>query len=228
MKRNLPLTITFVCGIFMIASFYFSKGTVVTQLAGKFQEWGIILGAFAVVLGAGNIIRVSWHKARKNEDRTFKVVLLVCLFGTMLLGFLFGVQKEITPSWLNGDMGKGAPPGEEHYNPFFWVYNNVQLPLGATMFSLLVFFIASAAYRAFRMRSVEAALLLAAGVLVMLGQVPDGIPVVGPYLSDLKDWIMDVPNVAAQRAILMGAAMGVAGMSLRIILGIERSYLGGD
>jgi len=39
---------------------------------------------------------------------------------------------------------------------------------------------------------------------------------------------MEFPNSAAQRAILISAALGIIGSSLRIILGIERSYLGGD
>jgi hypothetical protein len=47
-------------------------------------------------------------------------------------------------------------------------------------------------------------------------------------LPELTDFIMQYPNTAAQRAILISAALGVVGASLRIILGIERSYLGGE
>lgn len=218
MRRTVPLVITFVCGVFAIASFFFNPDTAPQYIAGKLKDWGIILGAFAVILGAGNIIRVSWHKAKRNEDRFFKITLLVSLFLMMAIGMFFGVGESIRGTWINGSWHEGE------LNPFYWAYHNIQVPLGATMFSLLVFYITSAAYRAFRMRSVEASLLLIAGVIVMLGQVPTGIP----YLEQLKDWIMNVPNVAAKRAVLMGAAMGIAAMSLRVILGIERSYLGGD
>jgi len=43
----------------------------------------------------------------------------------------------------------------------------------------------------------------------------------------VQDWIMNVPQNAAKRAVLMGAALGVMATGLRVILGIERSYLGG-
>jgi hypothetical protein len=43
----------------------------------------------------------------------------------------------------------------------------------------------------------------------------------------IKDWIMSVPNMAAKRAILMGAALGAISTGIRVILGIERAHLGG-
>lgn len=219
MRRTVPLVITFLAGTFMIISFFAPDKTFLADAATRVKDWGLILAAFAVVLGTGNIIRISIHKVKRGEDRVYKVILLVCLFVTMGLGMFFGIEKGIQRSWLNGGWLEGE------YNPFYWIYFNLQLPLGATMFSLLVFYITSAAYRAFRVRSLEAGILLATAVLVMLGQVPIG-SLLG--LDEVMAWIMSVPNVAAKRAIFMGAAMGITAMSLRVILGIERSYLGGD
>ncbi len=219
MRRTVPLAITFVAGVAMIVSFFVNKGTPLSEASSKVKEWGIIIAGFAVVLGTGNILRVSLHKARRGEDRPYKIVLLVCLFVTMFLGLFFGIDAKIRPTWLNSGMFEGE------YNPFYWIYFNVQLPLGATMFSLLVFYITSAAYRAFRVRSLEAGILLTTAVIVMLGQIPIASAI---GADKVMAWIMSVPNVAAKRAIFMGAAMGIASMSLKIILGIERSYLGGE
>jgi hypothetical protein len=114
--------------------------------------------------------------------------------------------------------------------------------MSATMFSLLAFFIASAAFRAFRIRTVEAGLLAIAALIVMLGRVPLGdllsdwllqlkwLPGVPHtlHLSSIQEWIMNVPQNSAKRAILIGAALGVMATGLRVILGIERAYLSGE
>jgi hypothetical protein len=42
-------------------------------------------------------------------------------------------------------------------------------------------------------------------------------------LGKLTEWIMDVPNGAAQSGIIIGAALGAASMAIRVILGIERA-----
>ena len=88
------------------------------------------------------------------------------------------------------------------------------------MFALLAFYVASAAYRAFRIRSLESALMMLAAILVMLGQIPFGL-----WISDdlplVRLWLLEVPNSAAFRAIAIGS--GVAGliMAFRMWLSLE-------
>lgn len=95
------------------------------------------------------------------------------------------------------------------------------------MYALLVFYIASAAFRAFRARNIEATLMLSAAILVMIGRVPIGMAVSNMF-PKLANWIMCVPNSAGQRGIIIGATIGVIAVGLKTILGIERSYLRGE
>jgi hypothetical protein len=98
-------------------------------------------------------------------------------------------------------------------------------PLQSTMFSLLAFYVASASYRAFRVKNVEASLLLIGALAIMFGRIPLGGMIL-PFAPDLAEWIMQFPNTAAQRGIIIGAALGAASMSIRVLVGIERPYLG--
>lgn len=108
-----------------------------------------------------------------------------------------------------------------------WIYDYVFAPCNSTMFALLAFFVASAAFRAFRARNVEAALLLGSAIIVLLAQAPIGrwLTTALPHLSD---WILDILSNGSRRAIIMGAAVGAIATGLRVILGIERSHLGGE
>lgn len=110
---------------------------------------------------------------------------------------------------------------------FVWVYDHVFDPCNSTMFALLAFFVASAAFRAFRARNAEAALLLLAAILVMLARAPIGRSI-SDVFPDLGQWLIDIPNNAGRRAIMMGAAIGAIATALRVIVGLERSHLGSD
>jgi len=110
---------------------------------------------------------------------------------------------------------------------YTWIYDHVFAPCNATMFALLAFFVASAAFRAFRARNTEAALLLGSAIIVLLAQMPLG-RVIAPILPEVSNWILDIPNNAGRRAIMMGAAIGAIATGLRVILGLERSHLGAD
>jgi hypothetical protein len=106
-------------------------------------------------------------------------------------------------------------------------FNHIMIPIQATMFSLLAFFIASAAYRAFRARSILATVLLLAAMALMLRLIPFGGSF-STFLNDLASWILLVPNLAAKRAILIGVGLGMVATAMKVVLGIERGYLGRD
>ncbi|RMG40515.1 MAG: hypothetical protein D6719_10715 [Candidatus Dadabacteria bacterium] len=100
------------------------------------------------------------------------------------------------------------------------LFDGLFVSLGSAMFSLLGFYIAAAAYRAFRIKSAESTLMLLAALLVMLGQIPFSIWIWDGF-TDIRLWLLSVPNTAAFRAIKIGAAVAGLVMAIRMWLSIE-------
>jgi hypothetical protein len=110
---------------------------------------------------------------------------------------------------------------------FRFIFEDMITPLGSAFYSMVAYYLLSAAYRTFRARSFEATALLLAGIIVMLGRAPIGEAIWSQFPA-LADWIMQYPNLAGSRGVLVGAAVGTVGIGVRIILGIDRGYLGGN
>ena len=205
-KRTLPVLIAFVFGL-TFALQYYVPHPASEALLGEVSVWNQIVSGFAIILGIGSLLHVHYAKIKRRET------------GWGYSGVMF-VSACIV-------FGAGLwSAGKAEGTAFGWLYQYVLVALQSTMFSLLAFFVASAAYRAFRARTPEATVLLIAAIIVMAGRVP-----LGEYLwaglGQLSDWIMTVPNTAAQRAILIGVSLGGIATSIKIIFGIERAYLGG-
>lgn len=215
MRRGVPLGITFITGTLIVVAFFIPHQPL-GGLQDRFLVWYAIVLGFTMVLGTYSLVRIHAAKvARKKEGWGYSLVLLFGLGVTVFVG----VQSIITH-------GSIVAIGSS----FMWLYTNAIVPLQATMFALLSFFIASAAYRAFKARSIDATLLLLAAGLVMLGRVPVGQALTrglhhSIQLPVIADWLMEIPQMAAKRGILIGTYLGAVAMSLRIILGIERTYL---
>ena len=212
LRRTVPLAICFVMGI-MTAFQYFVPHQLSRDFLELMTRWDKIIAGFAVFIGAYSLFHLHYSRIR------FKVAgwgysIFVFIGAIVTLGF--GLYNGGDGFWVDKNEG----------TMFDWIYIYVQVPAGATIFSILAFFMASAAYRTFRARTVESALLLVAAIIVMLGRVPIGA-LISEHLPTAADWIMGVPNLAAKRVILLGVSLGAIATSIKIIFGIERQYLGG-
>ncbi len=211
MRREIPMAITTITGIIMIVVFFVPRWENWRQI---FLKWFFVIAGFALVLGVGSLLLVHLNKiSRKARGWGYSVVLIVMLFTMAILGVL----------------------GEKTEPAFSFLFKYVYTPLSATMFSLLAFYIASAAFRAFKAKTIEAGFLLLTAFLVMLGRVPLGeiiwshIPILNsiPLGKLVEDWVMGCFNTAGQRSIILGASIGIISVSMKILLGVERAYLGG-
>jgi len=202
--RSGPLVLTFLVGTTLIALFFIPHHNAQTINA-KLLEWATAVYAFALILGSISLWNTHARKIRlKSDGWPYSIVTLVALVVVTALGVGQGV-------------GEGTLVSR--------IYNMVNSPLASTMFALLAFFIASAAFRAFRARNVEATLLLVTAVLMMIGRVSIG-EFIWKGFPGFTEWLLDVPNLAAKRAIAIGVGLGAVSIALKIILGIERGYLG--
>jgi len=214
MRREIPLIITGVVGVGFVIQ-YFIPHAPFSYMSDWFSDWFSIVGACAIVLGALNLMKMSAQKAiKRKKDWGYALVIIASFLLIVIIGLSEGKDFRV--------------PGTN----FDWLYNYMYIPLSATMFAILAFFVASASYRAFRARNFEATLLLIAAFFVMLGRVPvgdviSGFMPEGWQLSDLASWVMNYPQSAGQRAIMIGIGLGIVSTSLRVILGIERSHIGG-
>ncbi|UCG30308.1 MAG: hypothetical protein JSV53_00080 [candidate division WOR-3 bacterium] len=205
MKRKIPLALCFIMGISMIVQFFIPHPASL-EFSSVIYKWIIVLMAFALVLAIGNLIRHHGNKIhRRKEDWQYSIVTLAGMVAMATIGLAWGIDPD---------------------SLYQRIYLNVMAPLGGTMFALLAYYMASAAYRSFRARSLEATLLLLSAFIVMIGFMPFG-QYLHPRFPAFAEWIMKVPNMASQRGILLGVAFGSIATALKIILGIERSWLGG-
>ena len=207
MSRYLPLAVAVSAGALVLMSF-FLKNPLLDNLSGVITGWVTLLVAFGLFLGIWNLVSRHASKVRnRGRDWPHSLLILAALFAMVALGFWPG----------------SAGPGDAAVS---WGYRYVYAPLNATVFSLLAFFVASAAYRTFRLRSLESAVLLVVGLVVLLGQVPIGFQI-WPDLPLLKDWLLEIPAASGVRGIVLGVALGTVTTGLRILLGQDRPYLGG-
>jgi len=228
MKRNVPLLITALGGFILILAYFIPA----TQGWGEVAAiWFDILASIAFILGGGNLLKIHLKKiSDKSVGWAYSLITLLAFVITLFVG-LGKIGVNPNPQYPGYSLSG-------HYreigSPFWWLYEYAFKPLTATMFAMLAFYISSAAFRAFRAKNIEAILLLGTAFIILLGRTFAGVYLTswfpdwmsGLKIENLTVYIMSVFNTAGNRAIMIGIALGIASTSLKVLLGVDRSYLG--
>jgi hypothetical protein len=241
-RRALIALVTFFAGLVFAAEFFWPVNKQgenwLTPAIGPAQNTLQIIAAMALALGTYGLIRMHLRNIVQQRSQWGYSVVLIVAFVTM--GF-FSVWNTLAEK---GVLSKTVVL----QRGFGLLFDNMLVPLESTMFSLIAFYIFSAAYRAFRIRSIEASILMFTAMMVMIGIVSLGniisyqwlgLPVEqtaemekNPFslrnigynlaLPRIAYWILQALNAPVQRAIEFGVGIAGLAMAIRLWLSLER------
>jgi hypothetical protein len=202
LKDKLPATIISIIFLLLVIQFFFNVPSQVAGINTDIQGIGAIVAAFAIVLSTLNIgIVYGTRVIKRKSNWQYSVLLIATLIVTSIAGLIEG----------------------ERGTTFQWIYLYVNVPIGATIFSLLGFYIVSAAFRAFRAKTWEAAVLLICGAILIMWGAPI-FHLYVPYLDFMGTWMLDVPNVAGFRGYIIGVAIASVAIGVSIFLQKQSAF----
>ncbi len=205
MRRQFFELIPVICAIafgFLVLLGQFLEVDVIKGISGVLVRWAQLIAAFAMLLGLWNVLSVHVQRVARRERNAWSSFVIVFFALIVFIIVLPSGGSSAESSWV-----------------FRWLYQ----PVEASFLALLVFFIATAAYRSLRVRSWETGLFVAAALVVLIGAAPIA-NLISPLLPAAKEWVLTVPVLAGVRGILLGVALGVIATGLRLLTGIDRPY----
>jgi len=208
-KREVVYAFTGLVTILMLVEYFFFANS--QPWADTIRTWAVII--FNISLGLGAVRLLMQHGTalqRKRENWQFSAVLLTIFTVRLLTG-------------LVGYFTTGMQTDNGIYN---WLFINVFTPLGATLYPITGFYIFSAAYRAFRARNIDAALMLIAGCFVMLKNAPVGEAIWSGFPT-IGGWFQFTGQIPGMRAFAIVGALGLIAYGFRALLGKERGFYAG-
>jgi hypothetical protein len=234
-RKTVVMAVTFIGGLYFSLEFLIPHKNALTDMKPFVANASMIIWSFALFLGILNLFDIHGKALRKRTPGWYNsAAFFIAFFAVLAAGFLKDWRAAQLASLTSGSAHYAAIAGASKVdeNIFEILFRGLLTSLDATMFSLIAFYIVSAAYRAFRIRSAEAVLMMVTAAIIMLALVPVGavitswLPASGIWsalrIENIGYWLLVSPNMTAQRAIGFGIAVGALAMGLRIWLSLER------
>lgn len=259
MRKMVVAFVTFISGLFYVLVWLWPKaqgrvpdtlpnGTVeavafwLQDGVGRINNLASTLTAFLLGLGAFSLLRIHGGKVFKQQkDWAYSLVLLISMAVMVFVGYWAWWTEKFSP------LAVGATKVDlnlrENWNTAIYardfVFDGMLQKMDAAMFSVIAFYIISAAYRAFRIRSVEATILLCAALIMMLSLLAvvdvasngfvdmiggkDATSLVNNLrISEIAGFIEAAFQRPSIRAIDFGIGVGALAMGIRLWLSLDK------
>lgn len=202
-KRELPLILlVFAAGI--IFGDYYITDKQLASLSTDMTTWALIVASFASCLATVELLRNQGHYVVRRIPRRwiYSLSAMIALLVTLAVGLIFGLTSS---TWL-------------------FYYKLTITPGGWAFSGVLFFYVSTAAWRVFRIRSIDSTLLLGMCIITLLANAPIG-GVIWPGIMPLRTWLDTYITASVAMAFNMGAAIGGIIFGIRVLLGVERRYV---
>jgi len=204
MMRILAAGFAIASGLLVLLG-YFVPLTMLLDIRLLLVQWAIILAAFAVLVGALNLLGVHWHKVRTRQKGTaYSILLIVSLFASAILGSALGTNNPMLEFFLEA----------------------IIIPGEAALMALLAVTLIYAAARLLH-RRVDLMTFIFLGVVLVALLAATPLPFGKIPGASFIEWLLR-DNFAAggSRGILIGVALGALTTGLRVLFGVDRPYGG--
>lgn len=188
--------------IAMLISYYFVSPQADT-VANELRTWSSNIGSFTLFVG---IVTIFMRYGRSIWNRGPNWLLHLYCLAVIVLWIPFGTYIGL------------------YSDTYQNLYLSTKITLHVTIIGEMIFFCISAMYRTFRIRSLRTAVLSFLAMLLIVFNAP-WLTTSVPKVGDIAYWLLDNPQMAAARSMVICAGIGGVILSIRILLGLERGAL---
>jgi hypothetical protein len=209
MKYVIPAAIAIGVGLVVLGS-YLIPSPLLLSVRLVFTDWAVVLAGLAVLLGILNLIIVHSRRIQSGDRRwVYSLVTILAALFTLLIGVFEG-GAQMQPALYHTDSISNL------------LFQGVIVSSLATLSSLVLFFLVIAAARMLKKKPDGWSILFLVVVIIsLIGWLP--LTFMAPA-NRLRSWLISVPAAAGARGILLGVAIGIVVIGIRVLTGVERPY----
>ncbi len=183
---------------------YFIKFQPLEWFSVKLMTIAAVTNAFTIAIAVYSQYRRSGRFiTERRKGWIYHIYLLLLMIFMIFNGLAFG----------------------QHEGGYSWLLMAVVTPLSSVIYGILAFYMASAGARAFRARSPHAALLLIAGLIVLLYQAPLTGSVF-PGIEPASTYLTNTFGMSVSRMFSISVCIGAIVLGVRMLTGKEVAFLG--
>ena len=203
-KITIPVIIVAFAGGVMLLEWFFSSPQI-AQVGGLLTKLGVLIFSMAMIVGLiGITIKSVRNTTRQGKGWLYDVWLLGVLYIWIILGLYLGQTSR----------------------DYQWLFDNFITALYQSMLALPSLSLFVAIYRGYKFKLNPNSIALTVSFLLVLAAGAPLGELIWPGFTPIRNWIINVPSAAAERALIITMALGIIGICLRTIFGLERTWLG--
>lgn len=199
----IPTAVAVACG-FLVLLGHLLPVPALESIRVDLVRWATVLGAFALLLAYGNVLRVHLPRIfqKQSRHRMASSLLIGSAVVTLVLVLTQGPEGAVVQA----------------------IVKSVLIPGESALLALTAITLVLGGMRLLRTRPhVNSAVFIAVTALYLF----TAIPIVFPRVLEIILQLVDAAATGGMRGLLLGVVLGTVMTGLRIILGIDRPHSGG-